>query len=442
MKKSTKIATSAVAAVAAAAGIYLGVTGEGDSIGSTIGNALGITKARTTAVDNTINWEELIPNIDSYLPTLPTINVPTVEIATVDLDAYLSPEATKVPTIELSTPEIEEITITVPKAEYDFNESILKSMEKMKTLQAVFKDQRRIQHDRTVLSNEYVDAWLKIYSDYANYSTKKIAMTKPFRMISEVMLPKNTAGFSTLRTNLEYYKSRGYDSALVVFDGSESATDLRNLAKYVRYYGLDCYFAFGGEESLNVSIFADPVKLKAQLGALAEYSSGFIVGWRSTSAHLLEQDAAYTNYLVSYVREANPNCLIFGEVYYGNTATYPHANQWGFGFNLPSYSSAVMICNFGFSSVNVEAVVKKLIPSKVGNMDQVAVITGHKPYYLTSHRNGLSQEVNQEIKEKLEKKFIAAGCKGTITLHDDGKNGIGGYRINNNLSETVYTDLK
>jgi hypothetical protein len=218
---------------------------------------------------------------------------------------------------------------------------------------------------------------------------------------------------------------------------------LSNLVKFIRYKGFRTYFAFGGDENLYVSVFVNPNKLKKQLQSLAEYSEGFLIGWRRTSAHLLEQDIQYMNYMTECIRDVNKNCLIFGEIYYGNTAKYHEKNKWGFGYNLPNYASGVVICNFGYDSVNAESVVKYIIPSKIGNKyEQIAIITGQIPYYLTVNKNNLTQEQNQKIKENLELKFKKAGCKGTITLHDDGRNGIGGYRINNNLSETIFTSLK
>ena len=66
----------------------------------------------------------------------------------------------------------------------------------------------------------------------------------------------------------------------------------------------------------------------------------------------------------------------------------------------------------------------------------VAVVTGQKPYYLTDDPNRFSQEVNQQIKERIEAKFVAAGCRGTVTLQDDGR-----HLSSNNMSETLYSSL-
>jgi hypothetical protein len=86
--------------------------------------------------------------------------------------------------------------------------------------------------------------------------------------------------------------------------------------------------------------------------------------------------------------------------------------------------------------------VTKIIPSKIGNVPQVGVVLGDKPYYLTTHRNNLTQEENQKIKENLEDRFVKAGCKSTITLHGDGHDDFEKYGISNNMSETIYSSLK
>ncbi len=147
------------------------------------------------------------------------------------------------------------------------------------------------------------------------------------------------------------------------------------------------------------------------------------------------------NYQASCVREKNPNILIIGEIYYGNTAEYSEEEKWGFGINLPSYASGCMIVNFGFLSTDIKSIVRTLIPSKIGNIDLFGVVIGQTPYYLTERKNNLGQEKNQEIKERIESKFIKAGCKGTITFQNDGSYGFD-KKLNNNLSNTVYTELK
>ena len=452
------------------------------STATAVAVATGVIVSTYDAYDPSIDWNSVVPNIEQYTPQIPDMEyekiVPKIDLGLnllkneeefsdnsisfesnqtltygnsddtsfyediqsieIDKDANIAKITFKVPGMAANGCRIS--SLTIPLGDYDLD--LINQAIKWKKIQEYFKDKRNVDRDINILTNVNINQWLKIYDNYKSIKFLRIPTYQKFRMISEINLPKNSLEFEILNKNLDYYRFRGYDSVLIVFDGSESPRDLNYLVKYVRYKGFRSFFAFGGEESLNVSVFVNSETLKKQLQALAQFSEGFLLAWRRTSAHLIEQDIEYMNYMSSCVREINKNCLIFGEVYYGNTAKYPHEHQWGFGYNLPNYASGAVICNFGVESVNADGVVKYLIPHKIGKtMSQVAVITGQKPYYLTIHRNNLSQEENQKIKEKLEKRFIKAGCKGTITLHDDGRNGIGGYRINNNLSQTLYSEL-
>lgn len=457
----------------------------------------GVIVATYNSNDNSIDWNSIIPNIEQYSPKIPDLGydkiLPKFELSyenlTVDKGESLF---SMTPTLEVdsltetlvsshfvenisdslfeeddivvydksfygnkslyeSNSNLAKVTFSLPNSEKfelimsfeDYNLDLINQAIKWKKIQKYFSDKRNVEHDTTILTNKYIKDWINIYDTYNNVKIKKIPLKNSFRMISEIKVPKNMKQFEILEKNLKYYQSRGYDSALIVFDGSESPQDLNNLVKYVRYLNLRPFFAFGGDENLSISVFVNPEMLKRQLESLSEYSEGFLLGWRRTSAHLFEQDIQYMNYMSECVRNSNKNCLIFGEIYYGNTAKYPKENKWGFGYNLPNYASAAVICNFGFESVNADGVIKYLIPKKLGKqIDKIALVVGQKPYYLTVHKNNLTQEKNQEIKEKIENRFIKAGCKGTITLHDDGRNGIGRYQTNNNLSETLYSSLK
>ena len=414
----------------------------------------GVIVATYNSNDNSIDWNSIIPNIEQYSPKIPDLGydkiLPKFELSYEDLVVDKGESLfSMTPTLE-----VDSLTETLVSSHYsekfelimsleDYNLDLINQSIKWKNIQKYFSDKRNVEHDTTILTNKYIKDWINIYDTYNNVKIKKIPLKNSFRMISEIKVPSNMKQFEILEKNLKYYQSRGYDSALIVFDGSENPQDLNNLVKYVRYLNLRPFFAFGGDENLSISVFVNPEMLKRQLESLSEYSEGFLLGWRRTSAHLFEQDIQYMNYMSECVRNSNKNCLIFGEIYYGNTAKYPKENKWGFGYNLPNYASAAVIYNFGFESVNADGVIKYLIPKKLGKqIDKIALVVGQKPYYLTVHKNNLTQEKNQEIKEKIENRFIKAGCKGTITLHDDGRNGIGRYQTNNNLSETLYSSLK
>ena len=377
------------------------------------------------------------PGADAPVVTAPSADTPKANAPRIAAREYLGEQPDTAP-LEISAPEVERITLTLPETGAgEISAGVFAAARKMAVMQELFRDKRSAAHDRSFASGEVIDRWTQIYREYAAKSCVKVALPDAqIRMISEVLLPKNAGQFAVLRENLAYYKGRGYTSVLVTFDGSERVSDLRSLVKYLRYLGWEVWFAFSGPESLAASVFVEPALLREQLMALAQYSTGMILGWRRTSAHLLLQDDAWMNYLCASAREGNPALVILGEVYYGNTAEHPHAGQWGWGINLPEYASGAILCNFGFSGVDAESICGRLVPAQVGNVPQIAVVTGQKPYYLTEAPNGLSQEVNQEIKERIEVKFVAAGCRGSVTLQDDGK-----HLSSNNLSETPYSSL-
>ena len=393
-----------------------------------------------------IDWNSIIPNINQYSPEYPNLNLET-NLNVVDLnlgfDQFVSDEIKLEIKTNIYKNEDYEKYIGEKLNIVDVEQGLSKAREIITKAKLYFKDERNVESDKLIANNEFMEKWFEIYNNYKNKSFDKIPLNNEFRMISEIKLPKNREQFDILEKNLEYYKSRGYNSVLISFNGGENHQELSNLVKYIRYKGFRSYFTFGGEESLYVSVFVNPDKLKKQLQSLAEYSEGFILGWRRTSSHLFEQDIQYMNYMTDCVRSVNKNCLIIGEVYYGNTAKYPHQYKYGFGYNLPNYASATLIVNFGFSAVKADSVVKEIIPEKIGNSyNQIAVVVGTNPYFLTKYKNNLTQEENQKEKEKLELKFKNAGCKGTITFHDDGSDGIYNKKINNNLSEIIYTSLK
>lgn len=414
-----------------------------------------------------IKWNEYI-KIDEYLPQIPTIDIPTVDIgfteinidipnldvinyetAITDTKSVVNSVEVNIPntntyighinigeTIDLSDTEIQEILLTIPEV-YTYDNDILEGIRLTQILKTQFKDQRSIEHDTYLLNNQYLNEWLTIYKNYKNIEFKQLLNVKPFRMISEVRLPKSDEEFKILADNLSYYKSQGYDSALITFDGSEKAYDLRYLAIYIKQrFGLRVFFAFGGKERLAESIFINPRHLQSCLANLAIESEGFLIAWRRTSIHLLEQDDQFMNFMIKSVRDVNPKCHVFGEFYYGNTAKYPTANKFGFGQNIHKCSSAIVINNFGFSSVDIQSVITKLVPSKIGKHQYIGLVIGQRPYYLTTNKNGLTFEQNREIKVNIENMFKSAGCIGTITLHDDGKDLNKNH--NNNLSATKF----
>jgi hypothetical protein len=430
-----------------------------------------------------INWEQIIPNIDQYLPKIPSLNIVKIDLPKIDLpeiDTKLLDddlqnlniktninkeiESTKIIS-EIETTSNSNINDYTVNLEILLNDDSISSIDKdlsnsdlqldkltatydfnayneFKTnylaLKNMIKDKRYLYYDNEIIHSNFLKKWISIYKNYSNKKFDTIKLTNKFRMISEIRMPKSYKEFEILKTNLNYYKSRGYDSVLIVFDGSETPNDLENLVKYVKYLNLRPFGAFGGRETLHTSIFLEPDMFSKQLKSIAKYCEGFIIGWRRTSAHLIEQDDEFMNFIIENVRSANSQIHIFGEIYYGNNAKNEGENNWGISKNIPNCSSAIMLVNFGFLSINTDYVVNSFA-KKLTNVPLIGLVVGHRPYYLSTHKNNYSQEKNQLIKEKIESKFIKSGCFSTITLHDDGRDS--SDSINNNLSSTLYTLL-
>lgn len=51
---------------------------------------------------------------------------------------------------------------------------------------------------------------------------------------------------------------------------------------------------------------------------------------------------------------------------------------------------------------------------------RLGLVLGERPYYASTADNGRSWSDNLRIKQELERRFIRAGCQGTITIHGDG----------------------
>ena len=260
--------------------------------------------------------------------------------------------------------------------------------------------------------------WIKIYKTAKPYNLKYIKMKSPLRIIAEVLVPKTYEEEETLKKNLKYYKSRGYDSALLSFDTSETLHSLTRTSEIIRNSGLNVWITFSGPEDLGHSVFVDPVKLESYLITLGSYAEGFILGWRRTSLHLLLQDWQFSDFLMKSVRMGNENIVILGESYIGETAETPEHTRIT-TYNNPKNISGTVISGLGFHGVNVKGALNGIF-SPVKNMDRIALIVGSNPYYMTLEKAKYTKKEQDTIKAALEKRFINAGCIGTITLHGDG----------------------
>jgi len=322
------------------------------------------------------------------------------------------------------------IDMSIEKDEQEISNMI--EFQQLLSEQFKVKDKRSLKHDKTLTyDNKSFYKWIDIYKQYENVSEIKFVKCPKFRMISEIVYPNGQYELEILSKNLEFYKSIGYDSVLLTFNGTENIYDLVNLVKYIKKnYQLGVWFTYSGEENLKHSIFIDPDMYKKCLQQLAVVCDGYINSWRRTSGHLLEQDEAFKNYTNTMLREANDKLPIIGELYFGETHKYQGVNR-GYALNSSINNSAIMVVNFGYFNVNIDFVIKNILKDKVGAGDYIGLVVGKSPYYKEKD-DKIDYSIYLNDKKQIEDRFIKAGCIGTITLQNDGK------EHTNNLSKYLY----
>lgn len=347
------------------------------------------------------------------------IEVPAVEVPAATAEEVKSPEVV----VEITATEFEGVAlpeISDPAAR------IAKVQEFFRFAQKTFRDRRNWKNDRSFgIDSDSVKKWRKIYeewrksdlSDGADVSDRSDRL-KGLRMIAEVHHPIDQ---NALRKNLAMYKQRGYNAVLLTFGyQGETLAEVIAAADLIRRSGLQVWFAYSGPEKLEHSVFMDPDVLKKYLQELSIRADGFLIGWRRTSVHLLIQDEPFRDFLIKSVRSVNQDLLILGEGFYGMTAQTNHHLR--ISYNLPPGSSGCYVMGFGFSEYDPGVYLSRM--TRIKDMQKVAVIIGEKPYYGSTNATGRSFEGNLRIKQEIEKRWLAAGCVGTITLHGDCSDGI------------------
>jgi len=334
---------------------------------------------------------------------IPSIDVPKVEIFGVEIPNVekLSPE-----TIQILIAAVDRLDGDVPK---------IQALQKM--LAATMKDQRMLQYDRTLsIYNDALTAWLEIYSKPLPPPIAYIPLPRGIRMIAELRSSDHAAA------NLAFYRQQGYNSCLITIDGTESISKVLQLVNLVRAADMAAWIAWAGPEKLEWSIYQDPAKISRLLKAAAPLCKGYMVAWRRTSAHLVAQDAPYIEYLVQQVRSANPAIYVVGESYYGQTwENLPHVDRkgWEARDNVPRNQSGILIAGIATQGYAVETMLRSTFARWVAT-PRLAMVLGERPYYASSNSNRRSFLSNLRIKQQLEKRFLRAGCIGTVTIHGDG----------------------
>jgi hypothetical protein len=348
-----------------------------------------------------------------FIDDIRPIEVPIVTVATPEI-AVLADGAIDVDVIDVGVIDAGAIALAAIEL-LDGDVPAMQSLQR--ELTATMKDQRMLQYDPTLtIYNPALAAWLDIYRQPLPPPIERIPLPHGIRMIAELRTPDHAAA------NLAFYRRQGYNACLITIDGTESPRNALQLVNLVRQAGMAAWIAWAGPERLDWSIYQDPAKISRLLRTAAPLCQGYLVAWRRTSAHLVEQDAAYMEHLVAQVRKANPGICIVGESYWGQTwENQPYVNQrgWQARDNVPRNPSGILIAGIATQGYAIEAMLRGIF-ARWGATPRLGLVLGEKAYYASSKDTGRNFKINLRIKQQVEKRFRRAGCIGTVTIHGDG----------------------
>lgn len=331
-----------------------------------------------------------------------------------------------IPTVDV--PDIKPASVDTPDA------GIAESSALYKAFESLTRDRRSLGRDAGFsAARAGMREWLDIYRNHIPVFLPSYPVPADVRMIAEARCPVSNAQRDILLHNLAYYRDRGYNAVLVTLYGGEPGTALLTMIDDIKASGMAIWFALSGRESLEDTVFIDPVEIDRLFWLVAKEAAGMLIGWRRTSAHLLLMDEPYMDLLTTTARKYNDKLCIAGEVYYGANAQSGDRTN-AFACNIPSGASAVIAVGMGYDRT-VPAMALRLC-RKAADKPALIVISGPAPYAV-SKAGVASPAAFQEAKERLESRFRSAGFAGSITLHGDGSDGIYDSRVVDNMSASM-----
>jgi len=309
----------------------------------------------------------------------------------------------------------QQISVIV-KTIYGYDTNISRIQDLQQLLYTTIKDKRMLQSDTGLsIHNPILDRWLEIYNAPLPPPIDLVSLPIGVRMIAELR------SSTYAEHNLNFYRQAGYNACLIPITGTENITDIMRLIQLVRRTGMSPWFTWSGPESLRWSIYQDPAKLASMFQLAAAQCDGYIVAWRRTSAHLVMQDEAYMEYLVTHVRNGNPSIYVVGESYYGETwENLPHIDRqgWVARNNIVRNQSGILICGIATYGFSVRLLLENTFSEWI-DTPKLGVVLGDRPYYASTANINKSFKDNLKVKQNLETRFIKAGCVGTVTIHGD-----------------------
>ena len=293
------------------------------------------------------------------------------------------------------------------------------SYEKSKQFDiAYFKDLKNLEIDK------YYE-WISFLNQYIDLDIEFIKNTNQYRIIGEVKIENDRYDQDLKQQmidNLMILKQHDYDSVLVRFDCSQNLDLIIQMINDIRSTGLRVYTVYVGLDNrkpIQWNPFVDPKTIENYISKIAPLSDGWLLNWRSTSAHVKLLPKEFFNYICATVRKYNKSCLIYGEIYYGRIDPL---RTTALIYNIPKNVTGVVINNMGYYGYNHQFIVNKMFINSVPNyrkLDKIGQVIGYRPYYSSKENLYLETREEYAYKKKIEHNFNRVRC-GTVTMLHDG----------------------
>lgn len=205
-------------------------------------------------------------------------------------------------------------------------------------------DSRNLNFDPTIRAAYEAkwSEWSKVYQRYADWKGAQIALpTGQVKGAAEYRF-NEAPDFRVLAAS-------GYNTVVLLFD--EWDMDRIGVIHAAHGAGLSVWIAYCPiRESQETSVFPDPVRLGATARRLGAAADALLIGWRRTSVHLLQQDRAYSAFMIASARADNPGLPVIGEVYAGETSA-GRAKADAPAVQVPPEAAAAIAVNYVLPTV-------------------------------------------------------------------------------------------
>ena len=328
---------------------------------------------------------------------------------------------------------IDQTVYVVDQSSYsvEITEEILRELNNDTRIYSFKKSQPHIVaylKDFSVLPYDEQLKWLDVFEQNKTCNIEFIEPTKTPRIIAEVKIENNesypsNSDIELLDSNLKVLKSIGYDSVLFRFYVGQNIDFIVRLIEHIKNQGFDIYVVYTGLDNRKPdpwNPFVDSKELEKYISLIAPYATGWLLNWRSMSQHVKLLPKEFFNYICNTVRTYNKECIIYGEIYYGQIDPLLRTNT--LMYNIPQNVSGVLINNMGFYGYNHAFIVNKLFTKAIPNykkLTKIAQVIGYRPYYSSKYNLYLSTTEEFEYKNKIENNFRRVKC-GTVTFIHDG----------------------